>query len=177
MINLRLTVGQQICFFEGCGEPGSIFGVCKQHEAEAIRAVFEDAVAKGHCPYDAPPCFSTHEKWREYVAAYLISRKDPGYVNQCRDCTPAYKKAMMREGLCEHPETVFIRSKKLKGEVIGVCIDTRFKKSVVWEEAVMGLSGDIVELPPTEVIEQKLAKIAEDNKPKKRGPRFMKDRV
>lgn len=108
----------------------------------------------------------------------MVSRKEEaGLVSHCRDCTPEYKAAMLREGACDHPETVFIRSRRFKGEIVGVCIDTRIKRTAVWEEAVMGMSGEIIQLPPSEVIEQKLSKIAQDAAPKKRGPRFMKDRV
>lgn len=177
MINLRLTVGQQICSRQGCNKQGTIFGVCKEHEEAAIRELFVQTVQEGLCPYDAPSCFDSHAKWREYVAACIISRKDEsGYINQCRDCTPEFKQAMMRVGACEHPETVFIRSRRFKGEIIGVCIDSRIKRTAKWEEAVMGISGEVVQLPPPEVIEQKLAKISKDAEPKKRGPRFMKDR-
>jgi len=178
LINLRLTVGQQICVFKGCENQGSIFGVCKDHEDGAIRELFLQTVNEGLCTYDAPRCFSSHAKWREYVAACMISRKDEsGYINHCRDCTPDYKKTMMRAGVCDHPETVFIRSNRFKGEVIGVCIDPRIKRTAKWEEAVMGISGEIVQLPPPEVIEQKLAKISKDAEPKKRGPKFKKDRA
>lgn len=178
MTSLRLTVGQQVCGHKGCEEQGGIFGFCKQHEGAVIQELFEQTVAEGYCPHEAPKCFDSHAKWREYVAACMISRKDEsGYINHCRDCTPEYKVAMMRKGACEHPETVFIRAKRFQGEVIGVCIDTRYKRTSKWEIAVMGLSGDIVHMPPPEVIEQKLSKISKDAEPKKRGPRFMKDRV
>jgi hypothetical protein len=178
LTSLRLTVGQQICVHKGCGKPGTIFGVCLDHEDAAIRTVFSNAVQAGHCPYEAPRCFSSHQKWREYVAACMISRKEEsGIISHCRDCTPEYKAAMMRDGLCDHPETVFIRSRQFNGEVVGICIDSRVKRTAKWEQAVMGLSGEIVQMPPSEVIEQKLAKISEDAAPKKRGPRFMKDRV
>ena len=178
MTSLRLTVGQQVCAHTGCDQQGGIFGYCKRHEEPHIRKLFEETVAKGLCTNEPPKCFDTHAKWQEYVAACMVSRKDEaGYVNQCWDCTPEYKQAMMRKGACEHPETVFIRAKRFKGEVIGVCIDTRYKKTSKWEMAVMGMSGDIVHMPPPEVIEQKLSKISKDAEPKKRGPRFKKDRV
>lgn len=178
MSSLRLTVGQQVCAHKGCEQQGGIFGYCKQHEEPHIRKLFEETVKEGLCPHEPPSCFDAHAKWREYVAACIISRRDEsGYINQCRDCTPEFKQAMMRSGACQHPETVFIRSKRFKGEIIGVCIDPRIKRTAKWEEAVMGIAGEIVQLPPPEVIEQSLRKISRDAEPKKRGPRFKKDKV
>jgi hypothetical protein len=41
-------------------------------------------------------------------------------------------------------------------------------KSDAWEKAIMGMSGEVVTLPPASVIDQQLRAI---NTPKKRGPK------
>ena len=80
----------------------------------------------------------------------------------------------MQAERCTHPETVFIQSDRYQGDIIGVAAG---KSTTQWESAMMGMYGPVVKLPPHEVTEQMLAKIAQDKAPKKRGPKFKKDRL
>jgi hypothetical protein len=112
-------------------------------------------------------CF-TYKQWKEYVSAHFLSghsgRSESSPVEYCRDCSPKHRDAMVRQGLCGHPETVFIRESRAS-EVIGVpLIDARRPR--VWEQAVMGMSGQVISLPRPESIEAATKKIAGT----KRGP-------
>lgn len=156
-----------------------MYGFCFLHEEQYVRLAFNEAVQEGMCSHEAPPCFPGHQEWREYVVVTVASHKqgDAGKrLNYCRDCTPQHKNRMMAKDACPHPETVFIHAKKWSGEMVGVRIDPHTSRTQVWEAAVMGMSGAIVQLPPTEVIERMLTKISRAAAPKKRGPRFKKDR-
>lgn len=82
----------------------------------------------------------------------------------------------MAEGRCAHHETVFIRSQRMGGDLIGVAVDAVRKSTAAWENAMMGMSGEVVKLPPHHAIDATLKQIHKDAEPKKRGPKFKKDR-
>jgi len=52
-----------------------------------------------------PKCF-TEKQWLEWKAAARGAKP----TSYCRDCLPCFKHKMMRDGLCEHPETRFLRA-------------------------------------------------------------------
>lgn len=144
-----------------------MFGVCVRHETAAINALFRGIVEKGLADFHPPMCF-TYRQWKEYVAAHFLSghsgRAESSSVEYCRDCSPQHKAMMMRQGLCGHPETVFIRESRAS-EIIGVpLLDA--KRPRVWEQAVMGMSGQVVDLPKAEAIDAAMKRIAGV----KRGP-------
>ena len=155
----------------GCNSASGVFGVCRTHEHEVIQTQFYQAVDAGICSKEKPPCFSTDAEWREYVVANVLSRdkksKSPN-IDFCRDCTIRHKESMVTAGRCVHPETVFIRSDRHQGDVIGVSMG---RLSTQWESAMMGMYGPVVKLPPPQIIDQILAKIAQEKAPKKRGRR------
>ena len=167
------------CRVHGCLNASSVYGVCKEHEAEAIRKRFMLAVDHGLCTQEPPPCFGGADDWREYVVAFMLCRSDSERratpIEFCRDCTPRFKDEMTECGRCSHQETVFIRSDKHGGDVIGVPAGK--KSTSAWESAVMGVSGEVVKLPPPEQIDKMLRQIAIDNAPKKRGPKFKRERL
>ena len=159
-----------------CIKPAGLFGFCDEHQKSALRTYFRDAVYHGFAEAITPKCFKSDESYHEYVATFLgaygSELKQPK-VEVCRDCNPEYKEQMMKEGKCDHHETVFIRSNRMGGEVIGVAIG---KSTSAWENAMMGVSGEVVKLPPHYAIDETLKQIHKDAEPKKRGPKFKKDR-
>lgn len=184
MVELTLSIlRDQRCAVSGCHRFGGLFGVCSQHEEREVGQHFRRAVSQNQCEGTRPSCFNSDAQWREYAVAFVIGGRGNGSgdrkptVSYCRDCTSAYKKQMMEEGRCDHPETVFVRSEKHQGDVIGVPHETQRKSTIGWESAVMGMMGDVVGMPPPEAIDTTLNRIAEARKPKKRGPRFKKDRT
>lgn len=49
-------------------------------------------------------------------------------ANFCIDCTPEYKRQMIRRGRCEYPKTAF---KKKRGEIVGVCSVEMLRQKVI----------------------------------------------
>ena len=171
MPKLYLSIARGQCSVAGCNSSSGVFGVCHIHERELIQGQFYQAVDRGVCSQEKPPCFSTDDEWREYVVANVLSRDKKSKVpviDYCRDCTTQHKDSMMAAGRCIHPETVFIYSDRHQGDVIGVSMG---RLSTQWESAMMGMYGPVVKLPPHETIAEMLAKIAQDKAPKKRGRR------
>lgn len=155
------------CKHFGCDRTAGVFGVCQHHEIAAINKQFRDVVDKGLASFSPPMCF-TYKQWKEYVVAHFLSghsgRSESSPVDYCRDCSQKHRDKMVRDGMCGHPETVFIRESR-GSEVIGVpLVDARRPR--VWEQAVMGMSGTVVGLPSAEAIDAATRKIAGT----KRGP-------
>lgn len=175
---LSLSILPSSCRVPGCLNLSGSYGVCREHQDPLVSQSFDAIANEGICSKEAPPCFPTHMEWREYVVASVLCRNQnerrAAPIEFCRDCTPDYKDEQMACGKCTHPETVFIRSQRHHGDIIGVPI---MRTTGTWESAMMGLAGDVVRLPPDEVMHQILTKIQQDAAPKKRGPRFKKDRV
>lgn len=109
----------------------------------------------------APSCF-TQAEWRDYTVAYSLSahhRKGAiPTVDHCRDCTQQFKRKMMDEGKCAHPETVFIKA-EIGGDVIGVPMLNPARPHV-WEQALMSVSGVVVGMPPAAAIDAAMSLIA-----------------
>lgn len=175
---LSLTILPSSCRVPGCLNLAGSYGVCRSHQDGLVKDAFDAAVREGVCSATSPSCFPSSTEWREYVVAAVLCRntseRRAAPVEFCRDCTPEYKREQMEAGKCAHPETVFIRSERYHGDVIGVCIQ---KTTGNWERAMMGLDGDVVAFPPDEIADATMTKIQQDAAPKKRGPRFKKDRV
>jgi hypothetical protein len=117
--------------------------------------------SQGCVDHNAPRCFDSTEQWHEYTVAYYLSSSTKGYkgkpprIDYCRDCTKKHKERMLAEGRCDHPETVFVRPDGVDKDVIGIAL-VDYKKSGAWEQAVMGMSGQVVTMPPGEVIDSVL---------------------
>lgn len=158
-----------------CCKPAGLFGFCSDHEEAGIRQHFEEAVQAGLVDQSVPLCFNTARQFYEYVATFLASLYGfkQSRVDICRDCNPEFKERMMSEGRCAHHETVFIKSQRMGGDLVGVAIS---KSTAAWENAMMGMSGEVVKLPPHYAIDATLKQIHKDAEPKKRGPKFKKDR-
>lgn len=170
MIDLSLSLSPRKCKHVGCSQPAAMFGVCQGHEKRDILRHFLWAVNKNSANESVPACFNSRGEWMQYVVASNLSTvggQSSKTIDYCRDCTPKYKRECMDKGTCGHTETVFIRSDNHNGGLIGVSIPT-LGKSDAWEKAIMGMSGEVVTLPPASVIDQQLRAI---NTPKKRGPK------
>lgn len=143
-----------------------MFGVCADHQRIAIRRRFSMYASQGCVDHNAPKCFDSLDQWHEYTVAYYLSssakgnfRGIPPRMDYCRDCTKKHKERMLEAGRCSHPETVFIQPDGRDQDVIGVAL-TDYRKSGVWEQAVMGMSGAVVTMPPGDVIESVLNVLA-----------------
>ena len=171
MIDLSLSLSPRKCKHIGCSNQAAMFGVCRGHESRDILRHFLWAVNKNPANESVPACFNSRAEWMQYVVATNLSsisgQTNIKAIDYCRDCTPKYKRECMSKGTCGHTETVFIHSDNHNGGLIGVSIPT-MGKSDAWEKAVMGMSGPVFELPPTDVIDKHLTEI---NTPKKRGPK------
>jgi hypothetical protein len=180
VIRLSLSIGGATCKAEGCRLPSRLFGVCREHEPIHIGEYFDEAVRSGMCDTSRPACFKDDTEWREYVAAWVVANYNTfgarARVDYCRDCNLKFKAEMMQANRCDHHEVVFIRSDKFQGDVIGVSVDKDFKHTQAWETAVFGVAGDVIAMPPPDVLERSLNRIAEKTAKKKRGPKFKKDR-
>lgn len=149
-------------------------GACKDHNELAIDRLFADAVRYGGAKTQPPACF-TNKQWREYVvAAALPALERPGRelraiapIDFCRDCHKRHRDAMTEAGRCAHPETVFIVEHRT-GDAIGVPLKDPTKPRL-WEQAIMGVSGNVIGMPPPEQIERAMNAIADATAPKPRG--------
>lgn len=154
------------CRHLSCHNRAGVFGACNRHERRAIIEEFGKAIKDGVASAEPPKCF-TYEQWREYVVASRLSAqtgRGDAPIEPCRDCTKRYRDSMVQRGLCGHPETVFIRESR-SSEVVGVpLLDPRRPR--VWEQAVMGQSGQVVGLPSSENIGAAMHAISTS----KRGP-------
>lgn len=153
-----------------------MFGVCMDHQSKAVTKYFVRLVQSGACSYERPPCFDSHEQWKEYAVANVLSRGfaaafDPKTkLDYCQDCTRSFKKRMTDENRCSHPETVFVH---LGGEnVVGVSIQED-RRSGYWEKCMMGVEGEVVGMPPAEIIDQVLTRLAK----RRAGGRPRKDQT
>lgn len=141
-----------------------MFGVCSQHQRQAISRRFSMYASQGCVDHNAPKCFDSLDQWHEYTVAYYLSssskhRGVPPRIDYCRDCTKKHKDRMVASGRCAHPETVFVRPDGVDKDVIGIAL-VDYKKSGAWEQAVMGMSGQVVTMPPGEVIDSVLSVLA-----------------
>jgi hypothetical protein len=172
---LTLSFWKEKCRVVNCDKTSGVYGVCTQHEAWALRRYFESAVREEICDRDAPPCFRNQQEWVEYVVAFMLCRnlneRQRNRVDFCRDCTPEFKDEQIRLGKCTHAETVFIRPQRSTEDVVGVSFDKKKKSNAAWENAMLGVSGEIVRLPDEESMNDRLMILSENSKPQKRGPK------
>lgn len=154
------------CRHVSCHNRAGVFGACSKHERRAIIEEFARAINDGVAQHEPPRCF-TFEQWREYVVASRLAAqtgRGDAPIEPCRDCTKRQRDVMLTRGQCAHPETVFIRESR-SGEVVGVpLLDPRRPR--VWEQAVMGVSGQVVGMPSSENIGVAMHAISTS----KRGP-------
>lgn len=175
-VRLLLSLAPGPCRVPGCEREARTFGVCDDHEEDQVRQHFDNHASLGGCSTEAPPCFDSHKQWREYVVSWVVAhsifsggtvaKRRLQKVDPCRDCSPAFKQARMKEGRCQHPETVFIRSARMN-DVVGVRVDWEKRNTALWESAMMGASGPVVALPPENVITETINRIS--SAPKRRG--------
>ena len=165
--DLTLTLLPMKCRHPGCNSQSTVFGFCNRHEGEAIQNEFNWMVGNGMAEEQTPACFDSDVEWREYAVSFLLaSRAMNGSVPKveyCRDCTPKRKAQMIAGGRCAHPETVFIQSDRHR-DVIGVALTDR-RKPDAWEKAMMGISGPVVALPSSEVIDAVVEELSQSKKP------------
>jgi len=136
--------------------------------------MFVRAVSKGLAHPDKPACFEGETEYREYTVATLLtghaSRGVTTRINYCRDCTPDFKREMMESGRCSHPETVFVRETNgTSGDVVGVAIGDP-ENTRIWEQAVMGMMGQVVLMPSHEAVGAVLDRLNENGKPGRGRP-------
>jgi len=172
----RLTLSLYIdrCRHIGCNRSAGSFGVCSEHEAADINKHFMRAVELGLVEYETPQCFRSEGEYREYVVTVLLSggyksrgKADP--INFCRDCIPKYKEQMMAAHRCQHPETVFVLEQGR--DEIGVPL-LNPKSPRAWEQAVMGMAGPVVVMPPEHIVGKTIDMLNERRpvgRPKKGG--------
>lgn len=128
------------CMRDPCTQPGDTFGYCKPHFAEEIQARHERLSAQGKTR-PKPHCFHSEAQWREYEVFALdapdsrLPKADP-----CSDCTPDYRARMAAAGLCDRPETVFI---KRRGALEGITA----QRYSLWLKACRGEAGVVVGMP------------------------------
>ena len=142
------------CLSLCCNGKAGLFGVCKKHEAGELSRAFRHAVNDGIASLAPPPCF-THQQWKEYVVAHRLSqhsgRGETAVADPCRDCTTKHRDMMAKQGACSHPETVFVRDAKSKAVVGYALHDPR--KPRMWEQAIMGMYGQVVGMPASRYID------------------------
>lgn len=153
-----------------------MFGMCMDHQSVVVDRHFARIVSAGMCNHAAPPCFESREQWKEYAVAYVLSKGfamafgSKSKIDYCKDCSRSFKKQMCDSDRCTHPETVFILS-DASGDVTGVSIQDD-RKSGYWEKCMMGTEGTVVGMPPSDVIDSVLARLAKrriGGRPKKEG--------
>lgn len=58
-------------------------------------------------PTKPPPCWPQRQaEWDQYRATCNLS-SGKGYT-YCTDCTPERKEAMVKQGRCQYPKTIFV---------------------------------------------------------------------
>ena len=138
--------------------------MCQTHEARDVAKYFARVVSGGYADHRPPPCFNSYEQWAEYGTAYILSKGfasslgEKNKIDYCRDCNRNYKGEMLKANRCSHPETVFIKQ-DTNGDVVGVSIQED-KKSGYWEKCMMGVMGTVVGMPPAEIIDSVLTRLA-----------------
>lgn len=89
--------------------------------------------------YQTPACFESAEQWREYQKLWRLS-KGTGRIHYCCDCLPEYRDAMIEQGRCAFPQTVFVQQ---QGEIVGL-------NGLIWSawaSAISGRGGELVSPP------------------------------
>jgi hypothetical protein len=152
---------------EGCDRIPGLFGACVEHQGIPIRKEFDAAVARGAAACEPPPCFDGHARWQEYVACWSLKERITSryskHIEFCRDCSPTYRSIMDKHKRCTHEEVIFVR--KQTGEIVGV--SAHFVSR--WESALLGLHGEVVQMPSPEAVDRTTEKIARARAPKKMG--------
>ena len=54
-----------------------------------------------------PKCFESLEQFEEWLRMARKSSPNSPFLSFCVDCTISYKRKMLEENRCEHPETQF----------------------------------------------------------------------
>jgi len=161
---LNLSFFPRKCGHAECGATASAFGVCKEHEHDAIARAFLVLKKEGRVLDQHPTCFGSAQEYKEYAVAFDLAQARGGggrtqSVDHCRDCGPKFKQRMLDAGRCAQPETVFIFSDRFAGDLIGVPL-TSLVKSGAWENAVMGISGPVMSMPKPAVIDEVVARLS-----------------
>jgi hypothetical protein len=138
---------------------------------------FAREVEAGYASFDHPPCFDSLDEWKVYVVACALNRQDSKAethraINFCRDCTHEYKQRMCEQQRCTHPETVFVMEARATDKVGIPLLDP--KKPSQWEQAMMGMCGQITAMPDPAAIKAAMSAIEQANsvaKPRGRPPK------
>ena len=142
-----------------------MLGCCPSHEPELIESTFNSYVSSNPELKEKPICYESHEKWMQYVVACIFcnapDRRESVVIEHCKDCTPKFRDQQISIGMCQQPETVFIRSDS-NGALIGVPLMDMSSQHKVqrWEKAVMGVSGAVVSLPKPEILSSLIETLA-----------------
>jgi hypothetical protein len=109
-------------------------------------------------PYDPnwfPPCFESKQQHDEYMWQMQKTSQPFDPLNYCLDCTHEYKVQMLKEGKCEHSETIFVvwksshKKSKFTGviseepDVLGISNNSRF-----WDNPIYDQHPDKLKEPP-----------------------------
>lgn len=155
------------CQIVQCTEPSGFYGYCLGHEPEFVAKEFEGLAEKGLVAKQKPTCYESQRKWTEYVVAFVYSsaadRRATMQIDHCKDCTPSYRDEQYGLGRCEHPETVFVKPDTSNGGLVGIPMKTS-KDPRRWEQAMMGMLGQVVSLPSTKAMEEVMNKIESSKK-------------
>ena len=155
------------CQIIGCTQPSGFYGYCLGHEPEFVAKEFDRLVEKGIAVQQKPTCYESQRKWSEYVVAFVHSsapdRRATVTIEHCKDCTPAYRDEQYAIGRCEHPETVFVKPDTSNGGLVGIPLKNA-RDSRRWEQAMMGMLGQVVSLPSTKAMEQVMQRIESSKK-------------
>lgn len=125
-----------------CDQPAIRLGLCATHYAEWIDDVYEREVAAKGRVRPIPPCWSGDARaWVEYqVLAVASSQK---FRSHCTDCMPHFKNAMIEDGRCNRPETIFVIRKLEMREAELVGLNRDFP--LAFKKAVRGRDGQVVQ--------------------------------
>lgn len=155
------------CQIAECVQPSGFYGYCLGHEPEFVAKEFDRLVETGVAAQQKPTCYESQRKWSEYVVAFVWSsapdRRATVTIEHCKDCTPAYRDEQYAVGRCQHPETVFVKPDTSNGGLVGIPLKNA-RDSRRWEQAMMGMLGQVVSLPSTKAMEEVMQRIESSKK-------------
>lgn len=105
-----------------------------------------------------PPCFESDEQWEEWRRAARLTAGS--VVRFCSDCLPSYRDAMISQGRCSHPGTVFVIEQG--GAIVGIRpVDPTWRSAVTGhcEYSTSEPRREVISLPSHDVIQELLRRM------------------